>query len=91
MNQTQLKTINIRGKEYSPVESRIAVFHQRFPRGTINTKIIGNPAEWVFMSATVIPDIDKPERFFTGHSQAKWQGNINGQAALENEIGRAHV
>lgn len=93
MNQPQLKTINIRGREYSPVECRIAVFHNSNPRGAIKTEIIGNPAEWVFVRAIVTPDVERPERFFTGHSQAKWVGNINGQAALENaetsSIGRA--
>ena len=93
MNQPQLKTINIRGKEYSPVESRIAIFTNQNPNGAIRTEIIGNPSEWVFMRATITPDIEKPERYFTGHSQAKWVGNINGQSALENAetsaIGRA--
>lgn len=93
MNQTQLKTINIRGKEYSPVECRIAVFNNSNPRGAIRTEIIGNPSEWVFVRAMVTPDIERPERHFTGHSQAKWVGNINGQSALENAetsaIGRA--
>jgi len=93
MNQPQLKTINIRGKEYSPVECRIAVFNNSNPRGAIRTEIIGNPSEWVFVRAMVTPDIERPERHFTGHSQAKWVGNINGQSALENAetsaIGRA--
>jgi len=66
---------------------------QSYPRGMIATEIIGNPAEWVFVKARVTPDTDRPERYFTGHSQAKWQGNINGNAALENAetsaIGRA--
>jgi hypothetical protein len=45
------------------------------------------------MKAKVTPDTDKPERYFVGHSQAKWEGNINSNAALENAetsaIGRA--
>lgn len=93
MNQSILKTVNIRGKEYTLVESRIAFFNQNNPRGSIRTEIIGQPQEWVFIKAFVTPDIEKPERHFTGHSQAKWAGSINGQAALENAessaIGRA--
>lgn len=89
-----LKSVNIRGgKTYNLVEGRIAVFIQSNPRGMITTEIIGNPSEWVFMKSKVTPDSDRPERYFTGHSQAKWQGNINGNAALENAetsaIGRA--
>jgi hypothetical protein len=45
------------------------------------------------MKAKVTPDTDRPERYFIGHSQAKWEGNINSNAALENAetsaIGRA--
>lgn len=93
MNQSILKTVNIRGKEYTLVESRIAIFNQNNPRGSIRTEIIGQPQEWVFIRALVTPDVEKPERIFTGHSQAKWIGNINGQSALENAessaIGRA--
>lgn len=93
MNQSILKTVNIRGKEYTLVESRIAFFNQNNPRGSIRTEIIGEPQEWVFVRALVTPDVEKPERVFTGHSQAKWVGNINGQSALENAessaIGRA--
>lgn len=95
MNQTMnLKSVSIKGgKTYYMVEGRIAVFIQNYVRGMITTEIIGNPSEWVFVKAKVTPDSDKPERYFTGHSQAKWQGNINGNAALENAetsaIGRA--
>jgi hypothetical protein len=89
-----LKSVSIKGgKTYYMVEGRIAVFIQNYVRGMITTEIIGNPSEWVFVKAKVTPDSDKPERYFTGHSQAKWQGNINGNAALENAetsaIGRA--
>jgi hypothetical protein len=89
-----LKSVNIRGgKTYYMVEGRISVFNQANPRGSIITEIIGNPSDWVFVKAKVTPDTDRPERYFVGHSQAKWQGNINGNAALENAetsaIGRA--
>lgn len=93
MNQPQLKTVNFKGKSYHLVEGRIAFFNSNHPRGAIKTEIIGNPSEWVFIKSVVTPDTDKPDRFFTGHSQAKWAGNINGQSALENAetsaIGRA--
>ena len=95
MNQTMpLKSVNIRGgKTYNLVEGRIAVLIQSYPRCSITTEIIGDPTERVIMKAKVTPDTDRPERYFIGHSQAKWEGNINSNAALENAetsaIGRA--
>ena len=95
MNQTMsLKSVNIRGgKTYNLVEGRIAVLIQSYPRCSISTEIIGDPSERVIMKARVTPDTDRPERYFVGHSQAKWEGNINSNAALENAetsaIGRA--
>ena len=93
-NQTMnLKSVNIRGGKYNLVECRIAVLIQSYPRCSISTEIIGDPTERVIMKAKVTPDTDKPERYFVGHSQAKWEGNINSNAALENAetsaIGRA--
>lgn len=89
-----LKSVNIRGgKTYNLVEGRIAVLIQSYPRCSIVTEIIGDPTERVIMKAKVTPDTDRPERYFVGHSQAKWEGNINSNAALENAetsaIGRA--
>ena len=95
VNQTMnLKSINIRGgKTYNLVEGRIAVLIQSYPRCSIVTEIIGDPTDRVIMKARVTPDTEKPERYFVGHSQAKWEGNINSNAALENAetsaIGRA--
>lgn len=89
-----LKSVRIRGgKTYNLVEGRIAVLIQSYPRCSIVTEIIGDPTERVIMKAKVTPDTEKPERYFVGHSQAKWEGNINSNAALENAetsaIGRA--
>jgi len=69
------------------------VLIQSYPRCSIVTEIIGDPTDRVIMKAKVTPDTEKPERYFVGHSQAKWEGNINSNAALENAetsaIGRA--
>lgn len=94
MNPTILKSVNVRGgKTYHLVEGRIAVLIQSYPRCSIVTEILGDPSERVIMKAKITPDTDRPERYFIGHSQAKWEGNINGNAALENAetsaIGRA--
>lgn len=88
-----LKAIDIRGKAYVQVHTKVAAFVRSYPNGRIESEIIGNPSEWVFIRSKVTPNVEHPERYFIGHSQAKWQGNINGAAALENAetsaVGRA--
>ena len=94
MNQVGgLKAINIRGNAYVQVHTKVAAFNRLFPNGRIESEIIGDPTAHVFIRAKVTPNVEHPERYFIGHSQAKWQGNINGAAALENAetsaVGRA--
>lgn len=88
-----LKAIDIRGKAYVQVHTKVAAFVRSYPNGRIESEIIGNPENWVFIRSKVTPNVEHPERYFIGHSQAKWQGNINGAAALENAetsaVGRA--
>jgi len=48
----------------------------------------------VVIKAQIIPDIETPDRYFTGYSQAKWgEGMVNKTSALENAetsaVGRA--
>lgn len=90
---TNLPTINIKGKEYVLVKDRISHFNEICPNGAIQTERI---SDWdkEIIKATVIPDCDKPARFFTGYSQAKrGDGYINQTSALENAetsaVGRA--
>jgi len=95
MNQVGgLKAIDIgRGKSYVMVHTKVGAFNKLFPNGRIESEIIGDPTAHVFIRAKVTPNVEHPERYFIGHSQAKWQGNINGAAALENAetsaVGRA--
>lgn len=94
MNQVGgLKAINIRGNAYVQVHTKVAAFNRLFPNGRIESEIIGDPANHVFIRSKVTPNVEHPERYFIGHSQAKWVGNINGAAALENAetsaVGRA--
>ena len=89
------KAINIKGKQYVLVSDRIIYFNEKYPGGMIRTHLISKPVdELVVVKAQIIPDTEKPERFFTGHSQAKWgDGYINKTSALENAetsaVGRA--
>lgn len=90
----KLKSIKMKGgSEYVMVKDKVTALHSIFPNAKIETEIIGSPIDWVFMRAKVTPDCSAPERFFIGHSQAKWTGMINGASALENAetscVGRA--
>jgi len=89
------KAIDIRGKSYVLVSDRVIYFNETYPNGVIKTKLLSDPsADMVVMKAQIVPDCEKPDRFFTGHSQAKWgEGMVNKTAALENcetsAVGRA--
>jgi len=85
--------IDIKGKKYVLVSDRVLFFTATYPNGCIQTKIIDDGSK-VLATAKVIPDCDKPERYFTGNSQAVWgDGYINKTSALENAetsaVGRA--
>jgi hypothetical protein len=89
------KAINIKGKKYVLVSDRIIFFNENYPNGKIETILLSEPKdEMVLMKAIVTPDVEKPARYFTGFSQAKWgDGYINQTSAIENcetsAIGRA--
>ena len=61
----------------------------------IQTKMLSEVgSKMVVFMAKVTPKADKPDRYFTGYSQAKWgDGRVNQTAALENAetsaVGRA--
>lgn len=88
-----LPTISIKWKDYVLVKDRVLFFNQECPNGCIRTERL---SEWEMeiFKATVIPDCDKPERYFTWYSQAKRsEGLINKTSAMENcessAVGRA--
>ena len=88
-----LPTIDIKGKEYVLVKDRILAFHELYKNGSIITEKTELDTRVEF-KATITPDVDKPTRIFTGHSQATWgDGYINKTSALENAetsaVGRA--
>jgi hypothetical protein len=88
-----LKAIDMKGKAYVMVHTRVSGFHAMYPNGRIETELIGDPSVHVFMRAKVTPNVEHPERYFIGHSQSKWTGMIAGAAALEvaetSAVGRA--
>ena len=86
MTTINLPTIDIKWKKYVLVKDRIAYFNDNYPNGSIVTQriMVDEPNVEVF-KATVTPDCDKPNRYFTAYSQAKrWEGFINKTSALEN-------
>lgn len=89
------KAIDIKGKKYVLVSDRVLYFNETYPNGSITTqRIMWDNPEIEIIKATVTPDCDKPNRFFTWYSQAKWwDGFINKTSALENcetsAVGRA--
>ena len=85
------KAIDIKGKKYVLVSDRILAFNEMYPKGQIQTEIIGDPiSKMSIVKATVKPDGD---RAFTGHSQALWGDGMMGRVALEvaetSAVGRA--
>lgn len=89
------KAIDIKGKQYVLVADRVVYFNDTYPNGSIIAQQMTDPlSPTIVMRATVTPDCDKPERVFTGYSQAViGDGYINKTSALENAetsaVGRA--
>lgn len=91
----EAQAIDIQGKKYVLVADRIVYFNNTYPNGAIQTELLSQPSdEMVVVKATVYPNVESPDRAFTGFSQAKWgAGFINKTSALENAetsaVGRA--
>jgi len=93
--QLKDKTINFKGKEYVEVKERVKYFNDTYPNGSIVTIHMEHPDKEYF-KAIVTPDCDKPNRIFTGHSQASFSDTtsfVNKTSATENAetsaVGRA--
>ena len=76
------------------VKDRVIHFNNEYPNGCIRSKLIDRIDNIVIFEATVIPDVDKPERYFTGHAEEEiGSSQINNTSALENcetsAVGRA--
>lgn len=92
--QLKDKAIDIKGKKYVEVKNRVDYFNQTYANGAIHTELV--KSEDIFIvKAIVIPDMAKPERFYTGYSQASFndKSDANKTAPLEvaetSAVGRA--
>ena len=89
------KAIDIKGKDYVMVKDRVIYFNKNYDNGSIMTELVSDvESERVVIKAAVRPNMENPERVFTGYSQAKiGDGYINKTSALENAetsaVGRA--
>lgn len=90
----KLPTIDIKGKEYVTVDTRVAEFHKRYPEGSIDTQLVSDPvSNRVIVKAIAYP-VSGEIRSFTGYAQELiGDGFINKTSALENcetsAVGRA--
>lgn len=85
----KLKTINLKGREYVQVDTRVEYFNQTYPNGCITTSYTRQDGSGYIFQAKVTPDMEKPNRFFTGHSY----GEVGREKAMEKletvAVGRA--
>ena len=79
-----MKKIQIKGKDYIEVHERIKEFHKIYPNGKIETDIIEMTDRFI-TKTKVTPDVENPERYFTGVAYEKENSTfINKTSALEN-------
>ena len=91
----KLPTVDIKGSEYTLVKDRILFFNEEYPNGSIRTELLSVPdSQMIVVQARVVPDVEKPSRYFTGLGQEViGEGYINKTSAMENcetsAVGRA--
>ena len=62
-----MKKIKIKGNDYVMVHERVKEFHNLYPNGSIDTKLVVLTDRFI-TKTIVIPDVSTPERCFTGLS-----------------------
>lgn len=86
-----IKPMNIKGKDYAPVNERIKAFRMVYPNGMILTETVKDDDVKIIMKATIYGD---KELLATGTAEeVRGSSNINRTSALENcetsAVGRA--
>ena len=81
----KLPTIDIKGKPYVVAKEKLLYFHEICPNGAIVSDIVEKTDESITILTKVIPDVDKPERYFTGLAMEVKGGTfINSTSHVEN-------
>ena len=88
----KIDKVNIKGKEYATVASRVGIFRKYFPAYSIITEIITDDEQRVVVKASIINENN--QTISTGYAEEiRGQGLINTTSAIENAetsaIGRA--
>lgn len=88
-----IKTINLKGKEYAPVKERVKAFHEDCKNGSIQTNWFtafeGEANTLISFKATVTPDVTNEDRIFTGHALGKVQNEKAFEKLETIAVGRA--
>lgn len=89
-----LPTIDIKGKAYVTVDSRIEAFWQVYPNGAIRTELVSDDDGRCVFKASVFSVFDEREPMATGYAfEVQSASNINKTSYLENcetsAVGRA--
>lgn len=87
-----LPTIDIKGKQYVTVDSRVEAFRQLYPNGSIMTRIVNDNGDRCVFQATIMDEAGKT--LATGHAfEVQSASYINKTSYLENcetsAVGRA--
>ena len=88
----KIEKVNIKGKEYATVASRVGIFRRHFPSYSIVTDIVVDDEQRVVIKASIFDESEKI--LATGYAEEiRGQGVINTTSAIENAetsaIGRA--
>lgn len=87
---SEIKTMDIKGKDYCPVNERIIAFKKVYPEGRILTEILREDDESILMKASIF---DEEKMLATGHASETKKGSVNSISMLENcetsAVGRA--
>ena len=89
---TKIDKVNIKGKEYATVASRVGIFRKYFTAYSIITEIVADDEQRVIIKASILDEKDKI--ISTGYAEEiRGQGLINTTSAIDNAetsaIGRA--
>lgn len=92
----EIKTIDLKGKQYASVAERVTAFRKLYPEGFITTEIVEHDGTTVLMKAKAGFCTDKGDRIIlgTGYAQeVRGKGMVNGTSYIENcetsAVGRA--